>query len=119
MAPVFLETVLDAVFDERLQDHAWQEHAVIGIVWQPLDKGKPFAEADFHNIDEVVNEGEFFLKACGRSLLLYVVAEEIGDLLDEVAGLVCPFHHGELGTGVECIEEEVRVYLVLKDAELG
>ena len=119
MPPVFFQAVFDAVFDERLQNHAGKEHAVVSIFRQFLDEGKPLAEAHFHDVDKVVNEGQFLFKACRCSLLLYVVAEEVCNLFDEVAGLVSAFHHGELGTGVQCIKEEVRVDLVLQDPELG
>ena len=60
-ANAWLQSVFDAVFDERLQQHSWN-HDVQGFVGDLLDDFQLLAEAHDFDVEVVVGEGELLAK---------------------------------------------------------
>ena len=113
-----LESVLDAVFDQRLQEHAGDgDFERRGIDF--LGNGELFrAEAGDFDGQIVVGGGELVAEGNEGVVLAEHFAENVGELDDELASLLGA-EADERGDGAEGVEEEMRVDLALESIEAG
>ena len=113
-----LEAVLDAVFDERLEQDAGDEDVEGSRIDFLFDVQLVGAEADHFDVEVVVGEAEFVAQGDVGVVILEQRAQDVGELHGHFAG--------EFGLdadqgrdGVEGVEEEVGIDLTLQGVEAG
>ena len=115
----FCDAVLDSVLHDGLQDQHWdlRGEEFVGNTHGALEA---LNESDFLDFEILSGEFEFFSQ--GHLLTVGVFedpAHEVAEFNDHGDGCVVSFLANEAGDGVQCVEQEVRLDLPAKSAELG
>ena len=107
-----LESVLDAVFDERLKQDAGDEDVERVGIDLLFDLQLVCAEADDFDVEIVVSEAEFVAEGNVGVVVLEQRAQDVGELDGHLAREF-RFDADQRCDGVESVEEEVRIDLAL------
>ena len=111
-----LESMLDAVFDERLEQHTGHGNFECGRI-DFFGDGEFFsAEAGDFDAEIVLGGGELVAEGDEGIVFLEHFAQNVGELDDELASLLGA-EANQRGDGVEGVEEEVRIDLALQGIE--
>jgi len=103
------EAVLHGVFDQRLQQHAGNEH-IERVRIDVAFKAQLIAEADEFDRQVIVDEFELIAQARHAFVFAQQAAEDAGEFQDHLAGAV-GVDPDERGYRVQSIEEEVGIDL--------
>src|ERR1700739_4947511 len=119
-APLHLggKTMLDGIFNQRLQQHAGNDHIERSRI-DILDHAQLVgAKADHFDVEIIVDELEFVPVRCKGLAAVKEAAENGGQFENHLAGRVGIEPH-QRRNRIQCVEQEMRIDLVLQRLHAG